>query len=235
MMKLEDLFLFVPRNAVCRKIIIQKYPSGGESRWDIFYDEHNNEVCNFCTSEILIDERINPSTLRSTPDFVETSYIYNADGTIAARTVRCWDTVRTYRFEYEDKKVIRESLDETDVTIYENDDHGNPIKEHHYVEGTFLHTDDNEYTYDDKGRITHKINKNRMWTEFVTKTWYEYDERGNVTGIRKLIGEATSPSYQKFFYDDDDRMVKEEYYMGNGELISDTFYEYETVDMKLTE
>ncbi len=221
----------MPGNAVYRKIIIQKYPSGGESRWDIFYDEHNNEVCNFCTSEILADKRSDPTTLRSSPAFVETSYIYNADGTIAARTVRSWDTVRTYRFEYENKKVIRESQNESTVITYENDDHGNPVKEHHYVDGTFLHTNDNEYTYDDKGRITQKINTNRMWMEFVTKTWYEYDERGNVTGIREMTGKATSPSYQKYLYDDDDRMVKEEYYLGNGKLISDTFYEYETVDM----
>ena len=126
-----------------------------------------------------------------------------ADGTIAARTVRSWDTVRTYRFEYEDKKVIRESQSESTVITYENDD---------------------------KGRITQKINTNRMWTEFVTKTWYEYDEWGNVTGIRELTGKATSPSYQKYLYDDDDRMVKEEYYLGNVKLISDTFYEYETVE-----
>ena len=30
-------------------------------------------------------------------------------------------------------------------------------------------------------------------------------------------------------------MVKEEYYLGNGKLLCDTFYEYETVDMTLAE
>ena len=74
-----------------------------------------------------------------------------------------------------------------------------------------------------------------MWTEHVTQTRYEYDEWGNVTGIKELTGKATSPSYRKCFYDDDDRMVKEEYYLGNGKLLSDTFYEYETVDMTLAE
>lgn len=231
-MNLEDLILFVPRNAICRKIVIQKYPSGGESRWDIYYDDHNNEVCNLCTSDILVDKTINLFTIRDTPYISETSYIYNVDGTIESRTVRFWDDVSTYRYEYEDKKVICESVDESTVVTYENDDLGNPVKEHHYVDGKFLYTNDNEYTYDDKGQITQKIHKDRMrGGEFVTKTWYEYDERGNVIGIRELIGQAASPSYRKYFYDDDDHMVKEESYLGDGKLIGETFYDYETVEI----
>lgn len=36
MLTIDDIISDIPKNAAYRKTILQSYPSGGESRWDIF-------------------------------------------------------------------------------------------------------------------------------------------------------------------------------------------------------
>ncbi|WP_294411513.1 hypothetical protein [uncultured Ruminococcus sp.] len=236
MLSVEEIISDIPQNAAYRQTIIQKYPSRpgahwDDARWDIFYDEHDNEIRNICTSQVADNKIADELPLNKTPYMYDVIYKYNADGTIDERTAVYSETVRVSRFMYfGKKKAIREIRSETGssdtIISYEYDDHDNPIKAHYSIDGEALHTDEYKYEYDEKGRIVYKVFINRLFSELIVKTWYEYDDRGNLTTKKEMNEGADFPSYEKYYYDENDRLIRQESYM-NEKLLSESFYTYE--------
>ena len=231
MLTIDDIISDIPKNAAYRKTILQSYPSGGESRWDIFYDEHDNEICNICTSDILNHPDQDFAVSADSPFRTDTFYIYNADGMMLKRTIRFMDEVRGTRFEYNsDQTVARELQFKNNISgsavSYEYDDHNNPVKAHHFIDDDIVHTDEYEYKYDENGRITYKVWKSRLFEEQIIHYYFEYDEHGNMTMKKEFREGADVPSYEKNYYDDNNRLIRCEIYL-NDELLSESVFEYE--------
>lgn len=236
MLSVEEIISDIPQNAAYRRTLIQKYPQHenahwNDARWDIFYDEHDNEIRNICTSQVADNKITDELPISKTPYMYDVTYKYNADGTIAEKTAVYSETVRTSRFMYMGKKSpIREIRSETGssdtVITYEYDDHDNPIKAHYSMDGDDLYTDEYKYEYDDKERIVYQVYTGRLFTERIVKTWYEYDERGNITLKKEMNEGADVPEYEKYYYDENDRLIRQESFL-NEKLLSEKFYTYE--------
>lgn len=234
MLSLEDIISDKPQNAAYRKTILQRYPSGSESRWDIFYDRYDNEICNICTSDILGHPNADFATSKDSPFRNDTFYIYNGDGRIAKRTVRFMDEVKESRFEYNSNQTISRELQfengvEGSSVSYEYDDLDNPVKVNHIINGDIVHTDEYEYSYDENGRITYKLWRSRLFGELIFHYWFEYDEHGNLTMKKEFQEGADLPSYEKNYYDENDHLIRRESYL-NDQLLSESIFEYEFYD-----
>lgn len=251
MLTIDDIISDVPKNASYRKTILQSYPSGGKSRWDTFYDEYNNEICDFCTSDILNHSDPDFALSEDSPFRSTTFYIYNAEGTMLKRTFCFMDVVRETRFEYNEDNILTcevrsENGIEGTTVLYENDEHGNPVIAKSIVEGELVQIDEYEYQYNENGNITYKVWKsgeyeyqydenghitNKVWKseELIYYYWYEYDEHGNLTMEKEFREGADFPSYEKYFYDDNDRLIRQESYL-NDEPLSESIFEYEFYD-----
>lgn len=234
MLTIDDIISDIPKNAAYRKTILQSYPSGGESRWDIFYDEHDNEVCNICTSDILNHPDQDFALSDDSPFRSNTFYIYNADGMILKRTIRFMDEIKETKFEYSKDNLLICEVNYTDgiegaTVLYENDDHGNPVVEIHTVNGETVYIDEYEYHYDENGCITYKIWKSRLFEEQIIYYWYEYDEHGNLIMKKEFKEGAAVPSYEKYFYDGNNRLIRQDSYLDD-KILAENVYEYDFYD-----
>lgn len=232
MLSLEEIFSKKPQNTAYRQTIIQSYSFNATvSRWDIFYDYYGNEIWNITTSGVLIHQDPDFALSEDSPYHVKTFYIYNDDRRVVKRTVYSMGTVRETKFEYNNNNTISrktefENGSKTSYSTFEYDEHNNPIKEHCFSDGVFLHTDEYEYSYDEYDRITYKVWKSRLFTEIIHHYWYEYDQHGNVIMEKEFIDGSDFPSHNKMYYDENNRLIKKERYSGN-ELKSEDIYQYE--------
>lgn len=231
MLSIEEIIAEKPRNASYRKTIFQSHPSGTESRWDIFYDEHDNEIRNICTSDAINHPMTNSVELKDSPFLTDIIYDYNDDDTIAATTTVFLGEVKVNRFVYNgDKKIIRVFQSENGISgsslSYEYDEHDNPIKIQRYIGGDIVGTDEYEYLYDEIGRISYMVWKNRLFEEQIFKIWYEYDEHGNITITKKFREGGDVPTYEKYYYDENDCLIRSESYMDD-QLLAESIFEYE--------
>lgn len=230
-LSLQDIISDKPKNTAYRKTILQSYPSGEESRWDIFYDVHNNEIRNVCTSDILNHPQPDYAASKDSPFLTDTTYVYNENGTIAEKRTVFLGEVRVNKYVYNDNKnVISETMSENGIEgtslSYEYDEYNNPVKVHHILNGNIVYTDEYQYTYDENGRITYKIWKNRFNEEIIFKTWFEYDEHGNLTLEKEFREGADVPTYEKYYYDENNRLIRNESYIDD-KLLSENIFEYE--------
>lgn len=234
MLTIDDIISDIPKNAAYRKTILQSYPSGGESRWDIFLDEHDNEVCNICTSDILNHLDQDFALSDDSPFQSSTFYIYNADGMILKRTIRFMDEIKETKFEYSKDNLLTCEVNYTDgiggaTVLYEIDDHGNPVVEKHIVNGETVYIDEYEYHYDENGRITYKVWKSRLFEEQIIYYWYEYDEHGNLIMKKEFKEGAAVPSYEKYFYDGNNHLIRQDSYLDD-KILAENVYEYDFYD-----
>ena len=153
------------------------------------------------------------------------------NGTIAEKRTVFLGEVKVNKYVYNDNKnVISETMSENGIEgtslSYEYDEYNNPVKVHHILNGNIVYTDEYQYTYDENGLITYKIWKNRFSEEIIFKTWFEYDEHGNLTLEKEFQEGADVPSYEKYYYDENNRLIRNESYIDD-KLLSENIFEYE--------
>lgn len=229
-MSKEKSDIKTPKNAKYRKIMLVRNSKGSESRSDYFYDEHNNLI-----------RLVNTSLLEENPDIadiavIDISYKYNGDGTIAEKTTvggNPFGTVKTQKFIYgKNKKVCIEHKFENNRPAggfsYEYDSHGNLIKKLFLYDGKIVATAcEYEYIYDESGRISCKKETVNVDENYICcQIWYEYDGNGNIAYEKSLKCDADFPECHKYFYDEDNRLIKNENYMDN-KLLSTVVHQYE--------
>ncbi len=127
---------------------------------------------------------------------------------------------RTIKYEYdENANLIKETLDDyldgKSTTLYENelDDLGRVVKRTGYNNDMIVCI--YEYTYYESGQIKKEVITRPNGTENGSVKEYEYDEYGK----KKVAMEhGTTYLYEyEYYYDTDNRVIKEEVYYVNGE------------------
>ena len=90
-----------------------------------------------------------------------------------------------------------------------------------------------EYTYDDNWNLIRETNTSNMSDEKMT-TRYEYDDDGRLKAVI-AEDEIWGDSGTRYFYDEKDRIIREEYYNEGGSLENYVTYEYDADDNPVRE